>query len=62
LDFIAAKENVIFIGPPGTGKPTWRSGSRSAAAKPGIGCCSPPPANGSTGSPTPTPADGYKQN
>jgi DNA replication protein DnaC len=22
LDFVAAKENVIFLGPPGTGKPT----------------------------------------
>ena len=44
VDFVAAKENVIFLGPPGTGKPTWRS----AAAKPGTGWCLPPPANGST--------------
>ncbi len=62
LDFVAGKENVIFLGPPGTGKPTWRSGWRSAAAKPGTGCCSPPPANGSTGSPTPTTADGCRLN
>jgi DNA replication protein DnaC len=26
LDFVAGKENVIFLGPPGTGKPTWRIG------------------------------------
>jgi DNA replication protein DnaC len=62
LDFIAAKENVIFLGPPGTGKPISRSDSRSAAAKPVTGYCSPPPANGSTSSPTPTPADGCKPN
>jgi DNA replication protein DnaC len=61
LDFIAGKENVIFLGPPGTGKTHLAiGGSPSAAAKPGTGCCSPPPANGSTSSPTPTPADGCK--
>jgi DNA replication protein DnaC len=49
LDFVAGKENVIFLGPPGTGKPIWRS----AAAKPGTGYCSPPPANGSASSPSP---------
>jgi DNA replication protein DnaC len=32
LDFVAGKENVIFLGPLGTGKPTWLSGWRSAAA------------------------------
>jgi hypothetical protein len=41
LDLVARKENVIFLGPPGTGKPTWRSGWRSAAAKPGTGCGTP---------------------
>jgi DNA replication protein DnaC len=62
LDFVAGKENVIFLGPPGTGKPIWPSGWQSAAAKPATGCCSPPPANGSTSSPRPTTADGYKPN
>jgi DNA replication protein DnaC len=62
LDFVAGKENVIFLGPPGTGKPTWRSGWRSAAAKPAIGCYSPPLANGSTGSPTLTPVGGCRPN
>jgi IstB-like ATP binding protein len=62
LDFVAGKENVIFLGPPGTGKPTWRLGRQSAAVKPGTGCCSPPPANGSTSSPRFTAAEGYKPN
>jgi DNA replication protein DnaC len=26
LDFVSGKENVIFLGPPGTGKRIWRSG------------------------------------
>ena len=42
LDFVAARENVIFLGPPGTG------------------CSSPPPANGSTGSPRRITTDGCK--
>jgi DNA replication protein DnaC len=62
LDFIAGKENVILLGPPGTGKTRWRSVLPSVVAKPGTGCCSPPPANGSTGSPTPTAVDGCKPN
>ena len=45
LDFVTAKDNVVFLGPPG-----WPS----APAKPATGCCSPPPPNGSTASPTPT--------
>ena len=51
LDFVAARENVIFLGPPGTGKTHLAIGLGSAPAKPGTGCSSPPPANGSTGSP-----------
>lgn len=30
LDFVTAKDNVVFLGPPGTDKTHWRSGSRSA--------------------------------
>jgi DNA replication protein DnaC len=53
LDFLAGKENVVLLGPPGTGKthPAWRSGSAPAwpaTASP----CAPPP-NGSPCSPTP---------
>jgi DNA replication protein DnaC len=35
LDVVTARENVVFLGPPGTGKPTSPSGWRSAPAKPG---------------------------
>jgi DNA replication protein DnaC len=24
LDFVVGKENVIFLGPPGTGRPIWQ--------------------------------------
>jgi DNA replication protein DnaC len=58
LDFVAARENVIFLGPPGTGKTHLASGWGSALAKPATECSSPPPANGSTGSPRPTTTDG----
>jgi DNA replication protein DnaC len=54
LDFIAGRENVVFLGPPGTGKTHLAIGWPSARARPGTGCCSPPPANGSTDSPPPT--------
>jgi DNA replication protein DnaC len=62
LDFVAGKENVIFLGPPGTGKTHLAIGLAIRACQAGHRCCSPPPANGSTGSPTPTPAVGYKPN
>ena len=29
LDFVRRKENVVFLGPPGWGRPTWRSAWRS---------------------------------
>src|SRR4249920_3604476 len=60
LDFVAARENVIFLGRRAPGRPIWGSGWGSAPAKPGTVCSSPPPANGSTGSPRPTTADGCK--
>jgi DNA replication protein DnaC len=43
LDFLHARENVILLGPPGTGRPIWRSRSRSARAWPASACSSPPP-------------------
>jgi hypothetical protein len=51
LDFVTARENVVFLGPPGTGKPTSRSASASGPVKPGTASCSPPRRNGSTDSP-----------
>jgi len=54
LDFVTGKENVIFLGPPGTGKTHLATGLAIRACQAGTGCCSPPPRNGSPGSPTPT--------
>ena len=54
LDFLHARENVILLGPPGTGKPTLRSPCRSARAWPASACTSRPPPNGSPGSPKPS--------
>ena len=45
---------------PAPARPTWPSGWRSGPARPATGCCSPPPRNGSTGSPTPTTPAGCK--
>jgi hypothetical protein len=57
LDFITAKENAIFLGPPGTGK--------TMPGDPGLpsrapGRVRPPPRNGSPGSPPPTSKAGCK--
>ena len=60
LDFVAAKENVIFLGPPGTGKTHLATGLGSGPARPDTESCSPPPPNGSTGSPRPTTPAGSK--
>ena len=54
LDFVAGKENVVLLGPPGTGRRTWPPGWRSGRARPGTGCCSPPRPSGSTDWPRPT--------
>jgi hypothetical protein len=56
----AGKDNVVFLGRPAPARPTWPPGSRSAPARPGTGCCSRPPPNGSTGSPSSTRPDGSK--
>ena len=42
FDFVASKENVVFLGPPGTGKPTCPSGWGSGPARPDTGSRSPP--------------------
>jgi len=60
LDFVTAKDNVVFLGPPGTGKTHLATGWRSGPAKPGTGSCSTPPPNGSPCSQTPTTTDACK--
>jgi hypothetical protein len=55
LDFVAAKENVVFLGPPGTGKPISPSPWASVPARPATGSPSPPPPSGWRGSATHTP-------
>jgi DNA replication protein DnaC len=51
---VVAKDNVVFLGPPGTGKTHRRSVSRSGHVRPGTGRCSPPRDIGSLGWPKPT--------
>ena len=53
LDFLHARENVVLLGPPGTGRRIWRLPSRSAPAWPANACSSRPPPNGSPASATP---------
>ena len=54
LDFLHAKENVVLLGPPGTGKTHLRSRSRSARASPANGSRSRPRPSGSRASATPS--------
>jgi DNA replication protein DnaC len=54
LDFVTAKDNVVFLGPPGTGKTHLAIGLAIRAARPGTGSSSPPPPTGSPTSPMPT--------
>jgi hypothetical protein len=60
LDFVTAKDNVVFLGPPGTGKHTSPSAWRSGHARPGTGSCSRPRPNGSRAWPTLTMLGAYK--
>jgi DNA replication protein DnaC len=46
LDFITAKENVVLLGPPGTGKTHLSTASVFGHVRPGTGWRSPPPRNG----------------
>ena len=54
LDFVAGKENVVFLGPPGTGKTHLAIGLAIRACQAGHRVLFATAANGSTGSPTPT--------
>ena len=53
LDFLAGRENLVLLGPPGTGKVIWRSRSGSAPVSPAIASPSAPRPSGSRCSPTP---------
>jgi len=46
LDFVTARDNVVFLGPPGTGKTHLATGLAIRACQAGTGYCSLPPPNG----------------
>jgi IstB-like ATP binding protein len=52
-DLIAAEENAVFLGPPGTGKTHIATNSPSEPARKATGSSSPPPPSGSTAWPPP---------
>ena len=54
LDFLAGRENVVLLGPPGTGKTHRRSRLGSAPAWPATASRFAPPPNGSRSWPTPS--------
>lgn len=62
LDFVTAKDNVVFLGPPGTGKTHLATGIAIRACQAATESCSPPRRNGSIGSPPPTTAEPCKPN
>jgi hypothetical protein len=60
LDFVAARENVVFLGHPALARPIWRSAWGSGPARPATGCCLPPPPSGSPASLRGTPSAGCR--
>ena len=60
LDFVTARENVVFLGPPGTGKTHLAIGLGSAPARPATGWPSPPRPSGSPAWPTRMPLGGCR--
>jgi hypothetical protein len=54
LDFVAAKQNVVFLGPPGTGKTHLATGLGIRACHAGDRVAFATASQGSTGSPRPT--------
>jgi hypothetical protein len=51
LDFVEARDNIVFSARPAPARPTSPSGFPSGPANTVTGSCSPPPPNGSTVSP-----------
>ena len=62
LDFLSEAKNVIFLGPPGTGKPTSPSPSVFKPRAAATGSRSPRPTTGSAGSPPPNAPASSKKN
>lgn len=62
LDFVAGKENVVLLGPPGTGKTHLATGLAIRLVRLGTGSSSPPHPSGSTDSLRPTTPAGSKTN
>ena len=62
LDFLAGRENVVLLGPPGPARPTSRSRSGSAPASPASASPSPPQPSGSPVSATPSAPATSRQN
>ncbi|GAB5004872.1 hypothetical protein MAHJHV63_25890 [Mycobacterium avium subsp. hominissuis] len=47
LDFVSARDNVVFLGPPGPARHIWGSDWQCGPVRPATASCSPPPPNGS---------------
>jgi IstB-like ATP binding protein len=62
LDFVTARDNVVFLGPPGTGKTHLAIGLAIRACRAGHRVLFAPPPNGSPASPTPTTPGGCRPN
>src|SRR5579872_1497246 len=62
LDFVAGKENGVFLGPSARARPTWPSGWGSGPARPATESRSPPLPNGSPAWPKLTPPAGSTPN
>ena len=62
LDFVTARDNAVFLGPPGTGETHLAIEPAMRACQTATVSCSPPPPNGSPDSPKPTTPAASKPN